>query len=105
MTVSDCEQCLQLEPTNLKALLRKAQALYNLSKYREVSFMLIETTDCSYKKISFQAYDECTKILSIDSNHEWAKAKINEMKPKISSLPPANAFRYENAPQRLTIHY
>lgn len=75
MTIADCEQCLRLEPANVKALLRKAQAFLNQSKYRE-------------------AYDECAKILSIDSENEWAKNKINEIKPKMSQLPPANAFRF-----------
>lgn len=40
MTIADCEQCLRLEPNNVKALQRKAQALLNQSKYREVSIIL-----------------------------------------------------------------
>ncbi|XP_037028931.1 sperm-associated antigen 1 [Bradysia coprophila] len=74
MTIADCEQCLRLEPNNVKALQRKAQALSSQSRYRE-------------------AYDDCTKILSIESNNEWARNKLIEIKPKIPDLPPANAFR------------
>lgn len=48
MAITDCEQCLRLEPTNVKALLRKAQALLNMSKYREVGTLLIQTTNHLY---------------------------------------------------------
>lgn len=40
MTIADCEQCLRLEPNNMKALQRKVQALLNQSKYREVRILL-----------------------------------------------------------------
>lgn len=36
MAVADCEDSLRLEPNNIKALLRKSQALLNQLKYREV---------------------------------------------------------------------
>lgn len=75
ITIADCEQCLQLEPNNIKALLRKGQALYNQFKYREV-------------------HDVCIKILSLDSTNKWAKEKLAEIKLKIQDLPPSNAFRY-----------
>ncbi|KAJ6637681.1 Sperm-associated antigen 1, partial [Pseudolycoriella hygida] len=74
MTIADCDQCLQIEPNNVKALVRKAQALLNQFKYRE-------------------AYDNCEKILSFESENKWAKSKITEIREKIPLLPPKNAFR------------
>lgn len=35
--IEDCDKCLELDSRNIKALLRKAQALLNLDKRRDVS--------------------------------------------------------------------
>lgn len=36
--VKDCDKCLETEPNNLKALLRKGQALQGLDQRRDVSY-------------------------------------------------------------------
>lgn len=38
--LGDCENCLKLEPTNIKAMLRKAQALIGYDKRRNVCMKL-----------------------------------------------------------------
>lgn len=37
--IADCDECLKFEPENIKALLRKGQALCSNDKRREVSII------------------------------------------------------------------
>ncbi|XP_055716006.1 sperm-associated antigen 1 [Phlebotomus papatasi] len=71
--IEDCDECLKLEPKNLKALLRKAQAL--------------QLDDCKRS-----AYEVLQEILEIDPENSSALKSIAKLKQEIP-LPPKGAFR------------
>lgn len=71
--MEDCDECLKLEPTNIKALLRKAQAL--------------QFDDCKRS-----AYEVLQEILEIDPENPSALKSIAKLKQEIP-LPPKGAFR------------
>lgn len=69
--IADCNECLKLDPDNVKAMIRKAQAFVELMSYNE-------------------AYDTFEKVLIVDPNSQIAKNEIEQMKKK---MPPRHAFR------------
>ncbi|XP_059621980.1 sperm-associated antigen 1 [Phlebotomus argentipes] len=69
----DCDECLKLEPKNVKALLRKAQAL--------------QLDDCKRS-----AYEVLQRVLEIDPENAIALKSIEKLKKEIPP-PPAGAFR------------
>lgn len=69
--ISDANDCLRMEPENIKALIRKGQAFVGQAMLSEAS-------------------DTFEKVLEIDNNNESALSEMNKIKPK---LPPKNAFR------------
>lgn len=69
--LADTNECLKIEPMNVKAMLRKAQALTGEN-------MLAE------------AFDVYEKILEIDQENQIALAEIAKLRVKV---PPRNAFR------------
>ncbi|XP_019542500.3 sperm-associated antigen 1 [Aedes albopictus] len=74
--ISDCEECLKKEPTNVKALCRKAEALKLDDKRRE-------------------AYQTYCQILRLDSEHKLAKGAIEDLRRQLPDLPPANSFQVQ----------
>lgn len=69
--ISDTNECLKMEPQNIKALLRKAQAFEAQQMYSE-------------------AFDTFEKVLDIDSSNQTASTEMATLRKK---LPPRNAFR------------
>lgn len=69
--ISDTNDCLKMEPQNIKALLRKAQAFEAQQMYSE-------------------AFDTFEKVLDIDSSNQTALSEMETLRKK---LPPRNAFR------------
>lgn len=69
--LGDTNDCLRIEPGNIKALLRKAQALQG-------------------EKMLAEAFDTYEKILEFDKDNSTAKSEIQNLRGKI---PPRNAFR------------
>lgn len=67
--ISDTNECLQIEPKNIKALLRKAQAFLGQN-------MLTE------------AHDTFEKILQIDGSNEIAQNEILVLKKKMPARVP-----------------
>lgn len=65
--ISDTNECLQMEPRNIKALLRKAQAFLG-------------------QNLLTQAHDTFEKVLQIDSNNDTAQKEILELKKKLPSF-------------------
>lgn len=55
--IDDCNECLKLESTNIKAMLRKAEALNALNRNNE-------------------AYEQYSKILKIDPEHTFAAKAV-----------------------------
>lgn len=72
--IGDCNNCLLLEPKNLKALLRKAQAFLNNDQRRD----------------AYKIYQE---IIFIEPNNAIAKNAIKDLEAQLKDLPPKNAFR------------
>lgn len=58
--IQDCEKCLQIEPSNVKAMLRKCDALIACDRRNE-------------------AYRLYTRILQIDSENAVAKKALKNM--------------------------
>uniref|UniRef100_A0A182SVV5 Sperm-associated antigen 1 n=1 Tax=Anopheles maculatus TaxID=74869 RepID=A0A182SVV5_9DIPT len=72
--IADCDQCLALEPTNLKALLRKAQALTSNDNRRE-------------------AYKVYCDVLRLDPTNNIALSSTASLRRQLTDLPPPNAVR------------
>lgn len=72
--IKDCDECLKLDPCNVKALLRKGQGLCNENKKCDALIIY-------------------NKILGLDSENKIALNKVEELKLDVASLPPENAFR------------
>ncbi|CAG9806579.1 unnamed protein product [Chironomus riparius] len=62
--ISDTNECLQIEPNNIKALLRKAQAFLG-------------------KEMTIQAYETFDKVLQIDSTNQTAQQEIIKLQSKM----------------------
>lgn len=69
--LSDANECLRMEPGNVKALFRKGQAFIG-------------------RQMLSEAYDTFEKILDIDSTNQAAHKEMYELRKK---LPPRTAFR------------
>ncbi|XP_070502880.1 sperm-associated antigen 1-like [Chironomus tepperi] len=69
--ISDANECLQIEPNNVKALLRKAQAFIG-------------------QDLIIQAYETFDKVLQIDSTNETAQQEIIKLHSK---MPQRKAIR------------
>ncbi|XP_073817976.1 spag1 axonemal dynein assembly factor [Musca autumnalis] len=74
--IKDCEACLALEPKNLKARLRLAEANYAYGRRRE----------------SYQLY---INVLEIDPQNAVALKAITELRKMFEDLPPPNARRMQ----------
>uniref|UniRef100_A0A182W9K3 Sperm-associated antigen 1 n=1 Tax=Anopheles minimus TaxID=112268 RepID=A0A182W9K3_9DIPT len=72
--IADCDQCLAIEPTNIKALLRKAQALTLNDKKRE----------------AYQLYCE---VLRLEPANPVALNGTANLRRQLTDLPPPNAVR------------
>uniref|UniRef100_A0A182K5A7 Sperm-associated antigen 1 n=1 Tax=Anopheles christyi TaxID=43041 RepID=A0A182K5A7_9DIPT len=72
--IADCNQCLALEPKNVKALLRKAQALTSTDKRRE-------------------AYKTYCDVLRLESTNPVAISNTAKLRRQLPDLPPPNAVR------------
>uniref|UniRef100_A0A182NV72 Fatty acyl-CoA reductase C-terminal domain-containing protein n=1 Tax=Anopheles dirus TaxID=7168 RepID=A0A182NV72_9DIPT len=72
--IADCDQCLAREPENLKALLRKAQALTSNDKRRE-------------------AYKVYCDVLRLEPTNTVALSNSASLRRQLADLPPPNAFR------------
>lgn len=72
--LEDCEKCLSMEPENVKALLRKAQA-YQGMLWRQ------------------EAYDVYCHVLRLDRNNSFAHEQVAELRHQLPKLPPPNATR------------
>ncbi|KAM7359207.1 sperm-associated antigen 1-like isoform 2-T2 [Cochliomyia hominivorax] len=73
-SIEDCEKCLKLEPNNLKARLRLAEASYAYGRRRE----------------SYQLYNN---VLQLDAENSVALKAIEELRKQFEDLPPPNATR------------
>lgn len=69
--ISDTNECIQLEPTNVKALLRKAQAFLG-------------------QEMTVQAYETFEKVLQIDGSNQTAQQEIIKLQSK---MPQRKSFR------------
>lgn len=69
--ISDTNECLKIEPKNIKALIRKGQAFIGQEMISEA----IETFE---------------KVIDIDSSNQFAQNELFNLKKK---LPATNAFR------------
>lgn len=69
--ISDTNECLRMEPNNVKALLRKGQAFLA-------------------QKMLSEAFDTYQKVLDTDATNQAALTEMAELRLK---LPPKNAFR------------
>ncbi|XP_055524806.1 sperm-associated antigen 1 [Wyeomyia smithii] len=72
--IADCDSCLKLEPNNLKALLRKGEALFSSRRNRE-------------------AYQIYCRVLLLDATNAIAVKRINIIQQQIFDLPPVNAHQ------------
>uniref|UniRef100_A0A182IXR7 Sperm-associated antigen 1 n=1 Tax=Anopheles atroparvus TaxID=41427 RepID=A0A182IXR7_ANOAO len=72
--IADCDQCLLREPENVKALLRKAQALKLSDSRRE-------------------AYKVYCDVLRLEPTNTIALNGTADLRRQLPDLPPANAFR------------
>lgn len=73
--INDCNECLKLDPCNIKALLRKAQALCSNNKNRD-------------------ALNVYRTVVGLDGCNTIALNKIQELEREIKFIPPENAFRF-----------
>lgn len=72
--IADCNKCLVLEPNNIKALLRKAQAFLNNDQ-------------------QIDAYKTYQQVILIEPNNSISKNAIRVLEKQIKDLPPKNAIR------------
>ncbi|XP_040169990.1 sperm-associated antigen 1 [Anopheles arabiensis] len=72
--IADCNQCLAFEPQNVKALLRKAQALTSTDKRSE-------------------AYKVYCDVLRIEPTNAVAQTSTSALRRQLPDLPPPNAVR------------
>ncbi|KAH8332319.1 hypothetical protein KR074_000991 [Drosophila pseudoananassae] len=72
--ISDCEACLQLEPENVKACLRLADANYAQGRRRE----------------SYHMYQ---RVLQLDPENSSAKKSLEKLNSQVGELAPTNATR------------
>uniref|UniRef100_A0A182P9V4 Sperm-associated antigen 1 n=1 Tax=Anopheles epiroticus TaxID=199890 RepID=A0A182P9V4_9DIPT len=72
--IADCNECLTLEPENVKALLRKAQALFSSGKRRE-------------------AYKAYCDVLRLEPANAIALTNTTSLRRELPDLPPPNAVR------------
>ncbi|KAH8381767.1 hypothetical protein KR009_000036 [Drosophila setifemur] len=72
--ITDCEACLQLEPENIKACLRLADANYAHGRRRE----------------SFYMYQ---RVLELDPENVSAKKSLEKLNSQMGELAPTNATR------------
>ncbi|XP_053659565.1 sperm-associated antigen 1 [Anopheles marshallii] len=72
--IADCDLCLMIEPTNLKALLRKAQAFTLSDKKRE-------------------AYQIYCDVLRLEPSNAIALSNTANLRRQLTDLPPPNAVR------------
>ncbi|XP_058125778.1 sperm-associated antigen 1 [Anopheles ziemanni] len=72
--IADCDQCLLREPENVKALLRKGQALKSNNNPRE-------------------AYKVYCEVLRLEPSNSIALSSMAELRRQLPDLPPPNAFR------------
>ncbi|XP_058065786.1 sperm-associated antigen 1 [Anopheles bellator] len=72
--IADCDQCLSREPQNLKALLRKAQALVSNDNRRE----------------AYRVYGE---VLRLEPANKVALSSASQLRAQLPDLPPPNAVR------------
>ncbi|XP_004536653.1 sperm-associated antigen 1 [Ceratitis capitata] len=83
--IKDCEQCLQIEPENLKARLRLADAT-NANGERQESYILY------------------MKVLELEPNNAAALKAIEDLKNTLGELPPLTATRLqivEDSPNKI----
>lgn len=69
--VTDCDTCLKMEPSNVKALIRKGQALVGLQNYNE-------------------AVDVFEDVLDIEPENSIANQELFNLRKIVA---PRNAFR------------
>jgi tetratricopeptide (TPR) repeat protein len=69
--ISDANECLRIEPNNIKALTRKGHAFIGQKMYSE-------------------AYDTFEKVIDIDGSNRIAYQEMFELRKK---MPPRNAFK------------
>ncbi|XP_030573541.1 sperm-associated antigen 1 isoform X2 [Drosophila novamexicana] len=72
--IDDCEACLRLEPDNVKALLRLADANYGQGRRRE-------------------SYGFYQRVLALEPNNISAKKALDELRQQLGELAPAHATR------------
>ncbi|KAH8294920.1 hypothetical protein KR018_004338 [Drosophila ironensis] len=72
--IADCEACLQLEPENVKACLRLADANYAQGRRRESHYM----------------YE---RVLQLDPENASAKNSLEKLNGQLGELAPSNATR------------
>lgn len=72
--LEDCEKCLDQEPGNIKALIRKAQA-YQGMLWRQ------------------EAYEVYCQVLKLDKNNTVAHEQIEKIRHQLPKLPPPNTTR------------
>ncbi|XP_052873268.1 sperm-associated antigen 1 [Anopheles cruzii] len=72
--IADCDECLSREPANIKALLRKAQALVSNDNRRE----------------AYRVYGE---VLRLEPANKVALSNTSQLRAQLPDLPPPNAVR------------
>lgn len=72
--IRDCDACLALDATNVKAMLRKAQALQNEDRLTD-------------------AYSVYTDVWRIDAQNKIAAEAMRKISERLPGLPPAGAHR------------
>ncbi|KAM8704716.1 hypothetical protein ACLKA7_009210 [Drosophila subpalustris] len=72
--IDDCEECLKLEPDNVKALLRLADANNSQGRRRE-------------------SYGVYQRVLDIDPNNANALKSLEQLRSQLGELAPAHATR------------
>ncbi|GAB0092440.1 sperm-associated antigen 1 [Sergentomyia squamirostris] len=74
--VNDCDECLKLDPQNVKAHLRKAEAL--------------QLDGCKRS-----AYNIIQEVLEIDPKNTTALKTFEKLKKELPDLPPTGAYRMQ----------
>ncbi|XP_048214804.1 sperm-associated antigen 1 [Perognathus longimembris pacificus] len=70
----DCEKVLELEPGNIKALLRRATTYKHQNKFRE-------------------ALEDLTKVLDVEPDNELAKKTLSEVEKELKNVEPASKIQ------------